>query len=245
MVPTLIKLSTINALMKAGSTFQRPDIDKHYFKKVMITAILLLVTYLCLWTVIDIPRPIKEYRSSLESNVVTEHIGCASKSNSWRIVSFSFEALLLLATTVLTYFCRGVIEELNESKSLSFMVYSHFLFMCMRLMIFFFTTSGMMPNALFNNIISILISLDTLAAVFIYFFPKFYDIITTAQYVRSEREVGIHMKTNRSSVVRASSIEFPSRASMSGNLSETRIRHIHGLRIPAGKCNFAILKNER
>ncbi len=55
----------------------------------------------------------------------------------------------------------------------------------------------------------------------------------------------IHMKSNRSSVSSRASVEFPSRASMSSNLRESRIRHIHGLRLPAGKCNCAILKIER
>ena len=237
LVPTLIKLSTINKLMRAGTRFQRADIDKIKFKRIMIIASILLVLYLTMWTIFDIPCPKNDYRLSKDTNLVTVYTGCASSSFWWEILALSYEAMLLIAITVLTFFSRGVIEELNESRSLSFMVYSHFLFLVMRVLLLLLMSSDMIPNALYVRIASLLISSDTLVALSVYFFPKFYTVFTASQYYRSKRS--IHMKSRKNQLNKKDSSTILSSANVERNESKSRYRQINGVRIPQGTVCFS------
>ena len=112
-LPTLVKLSTINNLIKAsaGSLFKRAEIDKNKLKKIMSIALFILIAYLSIWTIVDTPLARNDYRFTKEDKVVVVFTGCSSDANWWEFLSFSFEAMILIATTALTYFCRGVIEE--------------------------------------------------------------------------------------------------------------------------------------
>ena len=210
----------------------------------MIITIIILILYLSIWTIVDIPRPMKNYllnkQTDEKTNLVTVYNGCASGSSWWQIASFSIEAMLLLAITLLAYICRGVIEELNESRSLSFMVYSHFLFSLMRLLLFILTQSDMIPRALYNRIESLLISLDTLVAIFVYFVPKFYLVLTTSQFYRSKRN--IHMKSRKNKLSKSSkkySSTTSSIAMVEIHESKSRYRQINGVRIPKGTVRFS------
>ena len=116
MVPILVKLSAINKLTRAGYQFRRADIDSKRFKKIMTIVITFLISYLILWTMIDRSKLEREFLSKDVDGVrvVSMHNGCSSGSNWWEIMAFAFEALLLLATTILTYQSSDVIDELNE-----------------------------------------------------------------------------------------------------------------------------------
>ena len=228
LVPTLIKLSTIHSLMRAGEHFQRADIDKHKFKKVMATTWIILVLYLTIWTIFDIPSPKKNYYESRDGEntmvTVNEYTGCASRSDWWEIFSIAFEGMILVATTILTYFCRSAIEELNESRSLSFVVYSHFLFLIMRLLMFSLMSSEILTNALYIRIVSLLITSDTLVAVCVYFFPKFYMVVTTSKFFQKglSWRNDIHLKHRGNRKTTSTS-------------SNSRYRTINGIRMPEGK----------
>ena len=130
MVPILVKLSAINKLTRAGLNLKRAEIHHSFSKKVLASTILILLIYLTLWTVIDRPRQEKDYlvNGTNKITIISVHNGCASRSNLWEIGTLVFEAMLLVATTILTYQSRDVIDSLNESRYLAFMVYSHFLF---------------------------------------------------------------------------------------------------------------------
>ena len=116
MIPSLIKLSAINKLNRAGQQFRRVDIDTKRFWKIMAIAITLLIGYLVLWTIVDRSEVEKEYYSKDVNGIkmVIFHNGCSSRSGLWQVMAYAFEALLLLATTILTYQSSDVIEELNE-----------------------------------------------------------------------------------------------------------------------------------
>jgi len=58
-------------------------------------------------------------------------------------------------------------QDFNESQVLSKLIYSHFLFVMLRAMSFFF------PPEVADPMLSIIFSLDTILVVLIYFLPKF------------------------------------------------------------------------
>ena len=105
------------------------------------------------------------------------------------------------------------------SRPLAFMVYSHFLFLLMRLLLFMFMLLQMIPNAMFLKLLSLIVSLDTLLAIIIYFGPKFLKVL----YPTINTSRGIHMRST--SIRRGSSVEF-------GLGSSLRFRNIPGVRIP-------------
>ena len=196
MVPILVKISAVNKLTRAGLRFQRAEIDHAFLRRVLAMTTLAVLIYLTLWTVFDTFRQETIYILGLNdddnTNLVHAHNACESKSPVWQTAAFGFEAIILIAITILTYQSRDVIEELNESQLLAFMVYSHFLFLVMRLLVFMLMLSGLIPNALCRRIISLLVSSDTLAAIFIYFGPKFIKVIKNPDSSNESR--GIHIK---------------------------------------------------
>ena len=222
MVPILIKLSAINKLTRAGLNIKRAEIHHSFFKKVLASTILILLIYLTLWTVIDRPRQEKDYlvNGTNKITIISVHNGCASRSNLWEIGTLVFEAMLLVAITILTYQSRDVIDSLNESRYLAFMVYSHFLFLVMRIMTFALMLSTMITHALASRIVSSLLSLDTLFAICVYFCPKFLVVIFAPES-NLEPPRGGHMKSK------------PVRKS-----DTFRIRRINGVNIPEGVPNL-------
>ena len=168
----------------------------------------------------DRARQEKQYSLVDGDSVVSVNNGCASRSNAWQIASFGYEAMLLLAATILTYQSRDVIEEINESSFLAFMVYSHFVFLVLRLLVFVLMLQVMIPMALALRIVSLLVSMDTLVAILIYFGPKFYRVVTRPDSERPSLR-GIHMSTK----------------SRSGST-----RSIPGLNLPPGKVPNLILR---
>jgi hypothetical protein len=180
-VPILVKVSVINKLIRAGRRFQRAEIDHNFFMKIMSLTIVLLLLYLTIWTIFDGPSQRWDYTLTTADNntLVSVHNGCSSRQNIWETMAFVFEAMLLITATILTFESHDVIEELNESRFLAFMVYSHFLFLVMRSLIFTLTLSNMIPISLSMRLGSLLVSGDTLTAIVIYFGPKFLKVMTT------------------------------------------------------------------
>lgn len=98
------------------------------------------------------------------------------------------------------------------------MVYSHFLFLLKRILVFIFVLLKLIPNALHLKILSLIVSLDTLFAIIIYFGPKFLRVLNPLPNTAR----GVHMKsTGRRSVLRDSN----------GSVS-SRFRNIPGVKIP-------------
>ena len=198
MVPILIKISAINKLTKAGLRFNHAEIDHSYFKKVLALTVSVLLLYLALWTLFDMFRQSFTYSHIIKDNdvsLINIHNSCASTSNAWEILAFGFEAMLLAGATMLTYQSRDAIEELNESRFLAFMVYSHFMYLVMRLLIFVLMLSDMIPNALWMRLMSLLVSSDTLTAILIYIGPKFVKVRTMLKSSNEPR--GVHISTGK------------------------------------------------
>ncbi len=202
--------------------FRRVRINDHYFGNVLFLTVFIVLLFLVAWTITDPPVQDKDYRLETDDDddeFFRLHIGCASNSNAWEMAAFGLEFLVLACATVLTYQSREVIQELNESHWLAFMVYSLFLFMIMRLMVTALMFADIIPSALALKIISLLLSLDSLVALCIYFCPKFANAIkNNASTSGSSNDQSRHRSRNSiSSIESRNSNQINRRISVSNN----------------------------
>jgi hypothetical protein len=186
-VPILIKVSAINKLGREARRFRRAEIDPNRSRKFLSIVLFLLVTYLIVWTTVDMPK--RENNLSLEKddNVTTVcvYTGCASSSPIWKIMVLVWETLLLLSSTVLAYQSRDIIQQLNESHWLAFLVYAHTVFLLMRLVINVLLFSNMIQSSMSTKAIAVILSLDTIIAIVVYFCPKFCLILRNKKGTRA------------------------------------------------------------
>lgn len=181
-MPILIKVSSINRLGREARRCRRAAIDQYLFKKVLIATVVLVLAYLIVWAVIDKPVQYDDFAVLIDTesgeHIVAVYSGCASKSYVWEILACGWEILLLLSTTVLTYQSREIMQQVYDSQWLSVMVYSHSTFLLMRVIVNSLMYSSMIPPAMSGKIVGILLGADTIAAIIIFFGPKFSTIVT-------------------------------------------------------------------
>jgi len=139
-----------------------------------------VVVYLIVWTAVD--PPAKQAEAVLTDavndggggKVQTFHF-CASSTKYWHIASMAYLIVLLLTATVLATQSRNVDAGFKESKYLAAMIYSHFLFVLLRSLMFFFGGKVVKNNwgVAVAGVTSIFLSLDAIICMGIYFCPKF------------------------------------------------------------------------
>ena len=197
MVPVLIKISTINTL---GRRYRRAKISGFELKKPVLIVIAGLVAYLSLWTGID-PPFIRDDDYTIDedfgSKVVTVHRACASKRIYWEMVVFGYEAMILFSTAILSYQSRELIHQLKESRCLTALVYTHSAFKVVRLTTFSFAITNTIGQDLFVKVNSLLLAVETICAVFLYFTPQFKTICRVDQS-RPDRKLYVFNKASGS-----------------------------------------------
>ena len=144
--------------------------------------VLLVVGYLTAWTILDPPKKRQtrvlqettdDQNGQWESTTIVESdIICESKNSAWLLVAYAWEFILLMLAAFLAFQSRHVMQQLNESTSLAVMVYSHFLFAVLRGICTLFYVQESFPNSIVATAMSLLYSLDALAAMSIYVIPK-------------------------------------------------------------------------
>merc|ERR1740139_654772 len=182
--PLIVKVATINKLMRASEKLKYIVIKRNVLYQIVGAISSGAVVLLAIWTILD-PElldssysmaghytEIDETASGMEIYDIDVENYCHSKHVYWNYIAVGWNALLLLCTLVLTFQMRGVRKDFNEALPLSFMIYSHSLFVVMRLIdlgIEAFVDDAILAH----QFLSLLYSLDVLAALTIYFGPKF------------------------------------------------------------------------
>ena len=179
LVPILLKVSAINKLTREARRLRRTKVEPKRFQRILTSIVFLLLVYLSIWTGVDKPRQEMVHTLDVkDSTMLVSSKTCASRSDAWELGAFAWECMLLLSATILTYQSRDVIEELNESSALALMVYSHFIFLLMRCLFTILNLTERIPSIYALKAISLLLGLDTIIAMCIYFTPKFYSVVT-------------------------------------------------------------------
>ena len=179
MIPILIKVTAINKLSRDSHRFQRTTIDRKQLRQKLFLSVFSMISYLVIWTVIDRPRYELQYGSRGNVNdfsYVNQYDACSSKSVIWETAAFGWEATMLISATVLAFQSREVvIDDMNHSRSLAFMVYSHSLFLGMRILTTVLMFVEKIPSSLSLIIISLLQSFDMVVALCIYIVPMIFE----------------------------------------------------------------------
>lgn len=181
LVPLIIKVAAINRLMNAALQMRRVELSRRSLFGAVTLLLAIVVLFLILWTVLDPPRPVpsfslKEASRETGENVVVVDYFCKSKSEAWWLSSIGWNTILLFGASVLAFQSRHLHQEFNESLTLARMTYSHFIFVIIRLVIFFLSSDqsySTKSGALIWSL-SLLFSFDTISSIFLYFAPKFF-----------------------------------------------------------------------
>jgi len=133
----------------------------------------IVMIYLTVWTIMDTPRKVEERELVEEGGAqVVSSLKCGSNSWLWEGLALGWQGFLLLMATVLAVQTRSVQQEFNESRSLGTLVYSHFMFMVLRIMVNLLENQGTIEPNVSSATISFLLSFDVLFAMCIYLAPK-------------------------------------------------------------------------
>ena len=180
LAPLLVKVAAINQLTSASERMQKIKIERGKLFQTAFAVAGFIIVYLSVWTAIDAPQ--KEGELSLSTSmtaqnetIVYQTYYCSSASLAWQYVALGWTCFLLFSSTVLAFQMRNVRQEFNESMTLAMMTYSHFVFAILRLVVFLLNGVDQSHQDFY---LSILLSLDSMAALFMYFLPKFLVLDT-------------------------------------------------------------------
>ena len=179
LVPLIVKVAAINHLMSAAKRLRRVTLRRSSLFGAVLLISIFVIVFLIFWTVLDPLRRTAEYTlASTEapdgSTAVYLQFYCNSESDIWNYLSVGWNGLLLLIATILAFQSRNVRQDFNESQTLAIMIYSHFVFLIMRVITYALSSS--LNGKLLGRARSLLYSVDQMSTVCIYFLPKFMKV---------------------------------------------------------------------
>ena len=205
-VPLIVKVAAINRIMMAASRMKRVVLKHSTLFGIVVLLTSVAAIYLLLWTLIDTPHQSTEF--SLTDTVTDEGETivvatnyCSSDSALWKYVSTGCRSVLLICATVLAFQTRKIQHDVNESQVLAILIYSHFVFVVLQIIIF--TLEGLLDVSDLSRYQSLVYSCDAIAACCIYFLLKF--TVKDSHYTqRRSTFVSGHSTSNLENPVRRS-----------------------------------------
>ena len=200
LVPLIVKVAAIQKLMQAAKNLRRVNVNMRHLYFVVVGVCFIVVLFLGLWTLWDAPN--RHFHSKLSRDktesgetMILMTPFCASDSIMWRHLATVWHSVLLVAATLLAFQTRKLKTDFGETETLGIMVYSHVVFVALRLLTYLVQDeSSAADTALYRSLI---FSCSILSSVGIYFVPKFlhkegekgiYDLRTTAGIPNCMRE---------------------------------------------------------
>ena len=172
----LVKMSTINRIMQSSKMSRRANVSRQDMFLSLGFLMMIDLIILIAWTVVSPQQAVERLDLPEEfSTTVKVDLICRSKQVIWPYVTLIWHTLLLIVASVLAFQSRGIIPDFNESRSIGTMIYSIFLFMVFRLIVFLLGIRGLVASNVFGAAISFLYIFDTLFATTIYVIPKCFQ----------------------------------------------------------------------
>lgn len=201
LVPLIVKVAALNRVVNAARRLRRTKIRRTSLFGAVFIILIGFILFLTIWTILDPPHKTAEYELSdppLQDDVevspehTAEQVGeiiagapvawlhetnvnkfyhCQSDSNVWRSLAIGWQLVLLLSASVLAFQTRNVQSQFNESRALAMLIYSHFVFVVLQIVVAFCLPA--VSASVLARFQSIMISCDTFATLVIYFVPKF------------------------------------------------------------------------
>mmetsp|Transcript_17674 Transcript_17674/g.43570 ORF Transcript_17674/g.43570 Transcript_17674/m.43570 type:complete len:1181 (+) Transcript_17674:1511-5053(+) len=177
LVPQIVKVAAINRLMSAARRYQRLRLNLKNLYGAVTAVSLLVVIYLVLWTILDAPQKQTHYTltDSLTASgetIVMASYSCGSDNAFWEFIAISWNGLLLISAVVLAIQSRNVVQEFNESHTLGILIYTNFVFLLSRGLTYYF--EDILDPSIVLRFRSIIYSLDVIASLAVYFWPKVF-----------------------------------------------------------------------
>lgn len=200
LIPLIVKVAAIQKLMQAARHMRRVNVDMRFLYGWVVVVCSVVVVVLLLWTILDSPD--KAFYSTLSKDktdsgetIIFMTPYCTSDTDLWRYLTAAWHSVLLVAATLLAFQTRKLKTDFGETETLGIMVYSHVVFVALRLLTYLVEDEGSAADvALYRSLI---FSCSILSSVGIYFVPKFlhkdgdkgiYDLRTTATIPRTMRD---------------------------------------------------------
>ncbi|GKY92670.1 hypothetical protein MPSEU_000237000 [Mayamaea pseudoterrestris] len=176
LVPLIAKVGAINRLLNAVTSMKRVVVRRKSLYSAVTCISLLVCGFLLAWTLTDPPVKQNDYEPTNTTvggkTLVIATSYCTSDRSAWMIASLAWMAILLVCATVLAFQNRNLRQDFNESQTLGLMIYSQFVFVVLRIIMYFYLP-GVINESTLRLWFSMLFSTDTIATIMIYFVPKF------------------------------------------------------------------------
>lgn len=177
LVPLIVKMAAIQRIVSAARKLRHVHVNRRALVGLVVIVSATVAIFLTFWTAIDPPRKQAEFDLTTRVNesgatIVSTVFFCSSRSPGWRYSSVCWHGGMLIIATIQAFQTRNVRQEINESQTLAMLIYSHFMFVCLRVVLLLLESTlggGEIPS-----VRSIIFSLDCIATVGIYFWPKFF-----------------------------------------------------------------------
>ena len=185
LVPLIVKVSAIHRMMQAARKMRRITLNHRQLYGTVFIIALVTAIVLSIWTIVDPSQRRDQITLHPErvtergETVVTVTYFCSSEHNDtlWRYLSLSWQLILLLSATVLSFHTRKTRKDLNESSSLGTLIYSHFFFVMLRCITLVLEETGeTVDKNTLEGLRSLIFSVDVFVALNIYFTPKMYSL---------------------------------------------------------------------
>jgi hypothetical protein len=176
LVPLIVKMAAFYRLMRAAKKMRHVHLTMSSLFGAVIVLTFVVVIFLTVWSIFDPPRIEAEYQVTGEKNdsnevVVARYYYCISESLAWSYAAVGWHLVLLLTATVQAVQTRLIRKQINESQTLAIMIYSHFVFVILRLIALLLVGTVQVTDLML--VTSLIFSLDAIATINIYFVPKF------------------------------------------------------------------------
>lgn len=176
LVPLIVKVAAINRVMMAARRMKRVVLKHSTLFGIVFLLSTIMVAFLTFWTVLDKPHQSIDYfltdsETDSGDTIVLAASYCTSDSQVWKYVSTGWYSVLLLSATVLAFQTRKIQHDVNESQVLAIMIYSHFFFVVLQIIVFMLEqVLQVYETARYQSLVG---SADVIATCCIYFLPKF------------------------------------------------------------------------
>ena len=173
LVPLIVRIDAISKLASKGKQMQRVRLRPKKLVYSVAILVCLVGAFLLAWTFVDPPEKGIQYRltgqmTAQNETVVTTTESCSYGSNLWFIVSLCWQALLLFPAAVVAFVASRVVEDMNDTKSMAFVIYADAAFLILRAAVFATVNSSYL-----RGYDSIIVSMDAISSILIYMVPKF------------------------------------------------------------------------
>jgi len=179
-VPLIAKIAAIHKFHQAAEKLQRIKFSKQSLYSAVALLAGLVILYMIIWTVIDRPKKEGDFKLLETENIdgttaVSYTHSCRSNSSAWVIISIGTQVVMLLCGSLLAFMTRKTKNDINETSTVTFLIYSNFVFVLLRTILVFLEHK--IDVTVWNLSLSLILSVDVLAAIGIYFFPKFLKVV--------------------------------------------------------------------